>query len=128
MDPVTETRLIAGRGVDGSADSDGKRQVTLLAQEAWDRVMSQLGANVDPAARRANLLVSGVELAGTTGRTLRVGPCRIRIQGETAPCGLMDQALPGLRDALLPDWGAGAYGEVLDDGEISIGEQVVWED
>jgi MOSC domain-containing protein YiiM len=128
MDPVTETRLIAGRGVDGSADSDGKRQVTLLAKEAWDRVMAGLGADVDPAARRANLLVTGVELAGTTGRTLRVGPCRIRIQGETTPCGLLDKALPGLREALLPDWGAGAYGEILDDGDISIGEQVAWED
>ena len=128
MDPVTETRLIAGQGVEGSADSDGKRQVTLVEKEAWDRVMAQLGADIDPAARRANLLVTGVELAGTTGRTLRVGPCRIRIQGETAPCGLMDKALPGLREALLPDWGAGAYGEVLDDGDISIGEQVAWED
>jgi len=128
MDPVTETRLIAGRGVEGSADSDGKRQVTLLEKEVWDGVMARMGADVDPAARRANLLVTGVRLAESTGRTLRVGPCRIRIQGETAPCGLMDKALPGLRDALTPGWGAGAYGEILDDGDISIGEQVLWED
>ena len=128
MDPVTETRLVAGQGVEGSADADGKRQVTLLEKEAWDRIMAAMDADVDPAARRANLLVSGIKLAASAGRTLRVGPCRIRIQGDTTPCGLLDDARPGLRQALVPDWNGGVYGEVLDDGDISIGEQVIWED
>jgi len=126
MTPATRIRLIAGVGVEGSADT--KRQVTLLESEVWDRVMAERGADVDPSARRANLLVSGIRLAESSGRILRVGPCRIRIQGETAPCGLLDKALPGLRQALTPDWNAGAYGEIMDDGEISIGEQVAWED
>ena len=59
---------------------------------------------------------------------MRVGPCRIRIQGETEPCGRMDEALQGLKQALQPNWGAGAYGEILDDGPISIGTKVSWED
>ena len=30
--------------------------------------------------------------------------------------GALDEAHPGLRAAMEPDWGGGAYGEVLDDG------------
>ncbi len=31
-----------------------------------------------------------------------------------------------MREALMPDWRAGAYGEVLDDGEIAVGDAVRW--
>jgi MOSC domain-containing protein YiiM len=38
----------------------------------------------------------------------------------------MDEALPGLREALRPNWRAGVYGEVLNDGEIAVGDPVQW--
>ena len=38
----------------------------------------------------------------------------------------MDEAHAGLRAALKTDWGGGAYAEVLDDGEISVGDEVCW--
>lgn len=128
MDPVPAATLVAGRGLEGNADQGGRRQVTIIEREAWDRFMERLGADVDPSARRANLMVSGFPLADSRGRTLRFGPCRIRIYGETKPCERMDEALPGLREAMYPDWGGGAYGEVLDDGRINVGDAVAWED
>jgi hypothetical protein len=39
----------------------------------------------------------------------------------------MDEALPGLREALRDHWGGGAYGEILDDGQIEVGDPVCWE-
>ena len=39
----------------------------------------------------------------------------------------MDRAWEGLREALKPGWRAGAFAEVLDGGEIAIGEVVAWE-
>jgi MOSC domain-containing protein YiiM len=39
----------------------------------------------------------------------------------------MDEALDGLRAALEVDWGGGVFAEVLDDGEIRVGDQVAWE-
>jgi hypothetical protein len=38
----------------------------------------------------------------------------------------MEEALPGLQEALAVDWGGGAFGEVLDDGEVRIGDEVRW--
>jgi MOSC domain-containing protein YiiM len=127
MDPAPSARLVAGRGLAGNADQGGRRQVTLIDLAAWERLMQELGGSISPAARRANLLVSGIELAETRERVLRVGGCRLRVAGETRPCERMDEALPGLRDAMGRNWGGGVFAEVLDDGEIAVGDEVEWE-
>jgi MOSC domain-containing protein YiiM len=127
MDPVPAGRLVAGRGLVGNADQGRRRQVTLIERESWDRLMRDLDASISPAARRANLLVSGVRLAQSRDRVIRVGACRLRIGGETKPCERMDEALPGLRAVMAVDWGGGVFAEVLDDGEIAVGDEVVWE-
>jgi len=117
-----------GRGLAGNADQGGRRQVTLLDADRWRDAESELGEAVDPTARRANLLTRGVDYRECTGRVLRVGAVHIRLLGETRPCGRMDEARPGLRAALQPDWRAGAYGEVLDDGTLRVGDPVEWSD
>lgn len=126
MDAVGRATLRAGRGLVGNADQGGRRQVTIIARRRWDGVNEALADDVDPALRRANLLVAGIDLDRTRGRTLRVGPCRLLIRGETRPCEQMDAARPGLRGALQPAWAGGAFAEVLDDGEIAVGDAVAW--
>ena len=126
MDPVLEARLVANEGIDGNADQGGRRQVTLIEREVWDALRKELGPDVHPSARRANLLVSATPLARSTGDVLQIGECRIRIGGETTPCGRMDETCAGLREALTPDWRAGAFGVVLVGGTIAVGDPVVW--
>src|SRR5687767_5398973 len=86
MQPVERARLAAGKGLEGSADQGGKRQLTLLELERWQKATGSLGVALDPATRRANLLVSGIDLARSAGRVLAIGAARVRIRGETDPC------------------------------------------
>ena len=128
MDVRDRAQLVSGKGLVGSANQGGSRQVTLLSAERWAEIMEEIGSDIDPSARRANLFVSGVVLAGSRDRIVRVGACRLRIKGETRPCERMDEALEGLKEAMQRDWGGGAYAEVLDDGEIAVGDAVTWID
>jgi MOSC domain-containing protein YiiM len=127
MDARLAAVLDAGRGLVGNADRGGRRQVTLLSQERWTALMNELGASLGPEARRANLLISGIDLENTRGRVLRVGPCRLRIGGETRPCEQMEDAAAGLQQAMRDRWAGGAFAEVLQGGPIAVGDVVSWE-
>ena len=127
MDAVDRASLVAGRGIVGNANQRGRRQVTIIEREVWESLVGAPGGSIPPSARRANLMVSGFPLAGSRGRILRIGPCRLRVLGETKPCERMDEALPGLREVMWPDWRGGAFAEILDDGEIAVGDRASWE-
>ena len=127
MDATATATLEAGRGLTGNADRGGRRQVTIISRERWDVVCSALAARLDPAVRRANLMVSGLELARSRGRVLTIGGVRLRINGETRPCWQMEAAHAGLQAALGTDWGGGAFAEVLEGGVIHVGDAVDWE-
>jgi len=128
MDSVQTVTIRAGQGIVGNADQGGRRQVTLIEREVWEHLMWELASDAGPSTRRANLLLEGVSLAGTRGRTLRVGGCRLLISGETKPCEQMEAAVTGLQRAMFPDWRGGAFAQALDDGEITVGVSVEWEE
>ncbi len=128
MDPVQEATMITSKGLAGNANQGGKRQVTIISEAVWADRTAQLGVELDPASRRANLLVSGdIDLADSRHKVLRIGECRVQIYGETKPCEQMDDAAAGLREMLNEKWGGGAFGEVLVDGKITVGDTVEWE-
>ncbi len=128
MDATDTAELIAGRGIADNTDQGGLRQVTIMESGVWTELMERFDSDLPPSARRANLLVEGIDLADARDRVLRIGTCRLRIRGETKPCERLNQALPGLKDAMSENWSGGAFGEVLDTGLISIGDAVEWED
>jgi MOSC domain-containing protein YiiM len=127
MDGADRATLIAGRGLAGNANQGGKRQLTLIDLERWRQVMDQLRADLDTNVRRVNLVIDGLDLFDSQGRTLRIGAARVLVHGETLPCERMDEALPGLQNAMRERWGGGAFAEVVDGGEISVGDDVHWE-
>ena len=128
MDARESATLIEGKGLEGSVGRSSRRQVTIIEREVWDALMRATGSSAPPSTRRANLMVSGVALAGTRTRVLRVGGTRLEIAGETKPCERMEEAVPGLREAMYPNWGGGAFGKVLSGGVIRVGDVVEWED
>ena len=127
MDVTRVARLVEGQGVAGSVDRSRRRQVTILSLDAWTDCLTELGATIDPSARRASLLVSGIQLAHTRDRVLRVGDARLLIGGEVTPCERMEEVYPGLQAVMRPDWRGGVFARVLADASIQVGDPVAWE-
>jgi MOSC domain-containing protein YiiM len=123
MDPADAATLATDRGIVGNADQGGKRQVTVIERETFERIARSL-PDARPFMRRANLMVSGIRLEDARRHVLTVGDVRILLHGETRPCERMDEQCPGLRAALGERWGGGAFGSVLDDGEVRVGDAV----
>lgn len=124
MDAAQRARVVAGRGIVGNANQGGTRQVTIVSNKHWSDITAPLGSTPDPRLRRANLLVSDIDFSMARGKILKIGRVRVRIHGETRPCEQMEAAAPGLRDVMSVPWGGGAFGEILDDGEIAVGDPV----
>jgi MOSC domain-containing protein YiiM len=127
MDARESGVLVAGEGLEGNVNRSSRRQVTIIEREVWEALMRETGATTPPSTRRANLMISGITLADTRKRVLRIGDARLEIAGETKPCERMEEAVPGLRAAMYANWRGGAFAMVLTGGEIRIGDRVAWE-
>src|SRR5262245_20920391 len=103
MDSTLEA-VVDERGIVGNADRGGFRPITLLSIERWTELMGEVAADLEPDRRRANLVLTGIDLENSRGRTLAIGDCRLLIGGETRPCELMEEAARGLQDAMRVRW------------------------
>lgn len=120
----TEIRVTEAGGIEGDQPRAVKRAVTLLSLDQWTEVQSELGVDLPPEIRRANVMVKGIDLPRTMGKRLRIGEVEVEIRGETKPCEVMDEAHQGLRAALTPDLRAGVYGSVIQPGTIRSGDAI----
>jgi MOSC domain-containing protein YiiM len=111
--------------VGGAPRESLQRSVTLLDAAAWEAATAECGPEaLSWHARRANILVTGVDLGPCIGRSLEVGPAVIEILGETDPCSQMEAARPGLREALAPACRGGVFGRVRRGGMVRPGDPV----
>ncbi len=124
MDAATSV-TVDNEGIVGNADRGGRRPITLISAERWEAARRELGVDdLDPTLRRANILVSGVDLEGTRGARLTIGDVELEITTETVPCRLMEFAHKGLMEALKPNWGGGISARVITQGQIAVGDAV----
>jgi len=118
MDPADSAELIATRGLRGNANQGGKRQITIIDEDAWNAACAEAGVTLPPSHRRANVMLQGIDLRNSRGKTLRLGSCVVRIYNETRPCERMEP----LRAALGSEWRGGVYGEIVEGGTIHVGD------
>jgi MOSC domain-containing protein YiiM len=118
-------------GVDFGLEGDQKgrkhesRRITVLAREDWEAALAALppeGGASPWTTRRANLFVEGIRLPRAVGGVIQIGPVVLEVTGETNPCHLMEEALPGLLSALTPEWRGGVTCRVLEGGEVALGQ------
>jgi len=101
-----------------------RRKVTVLSARAWAEACRELGADIPWTTRRANLLVEDIDLPQQAGDIIEVGEVRLQVNQEVNPCARMDEQVPGLTAALMPDWRGGVGCNVLQGGTIRVGDEV----
>ena len=128
MDTVSSATAVEGQGLQGSVDRSRRRQISIMDLSAWRAALDEIGGDADPSRRRANVLLSGIDLEQTRSRVLLLGrDARIAIGGELTPCERLDEVIDGLRAAMRPHWRGGVFGQVLSGGEIRVGDPAAWE-
>ena len=130
--PWTRARrptLVAGKGLAGNANQGGRRQVILLPKRSpGRRPPPSWETTLDPAARRGNLLLSGIASKRPAAASSASAPRACASSPSAPPANGWKKPVPGLKAALRPHWRAGACAEVIEGGEIRVGDEVAWEE
>ncbi len=124
MRELSECVVAEKRGLELENRKHGKRELTLLTQEAWNVVCQELGAELNWHTRRAYLLVTGIDLPACIGHAVTVGGVRVWVHDETRPCHLMEDQHAGLTKALVPDGRGGVHGQVISGGTVRVGDPI----
>ena len=124
---VEEAVAVAGAGLEGDRPRSEPRAIPLLSREVWQETTAELGADLAPQKRRANLLVTGLDLSQVVGCRLAVGDAELQVRGETTPCMNMEKVQPGLLQALVSYMRGGVFATVFRGGRIRTGDSItVW--
>jgi MOSC domain-containing protein YiiM len=126
MESIGSAQVTVDNGIVGDFRGPQRgRQVTILSEAAWQKTCAEVDTKLPWTARRANLLVDGIEFDESyLGRTIRIGEVELRVTEETNPCSRMDEHHQGLTAALMSAWRGGICCDVVNPGTINIGDQV----
>ena len=110
-------------GLEGDHARPGKRAITLIQAEHLPVVSALAGRQASWEMLRRNLVISGLNLAATRGRRLRIGGATVEVTGPCAPCSRMEEALgPGGYNAVRGHGGWCA--SVVVAGRLAVGDPV----
>jgi MOSC domain-containing protein YiiM len=128
--PVESVRALAGRGLEGNryfyedGDAPPGRAVTLIAAEAVEALEREHGISLAAAATRRNVVTRGIDVNALVGKRFRIGDVECEGVELCEPCRhLQSMTKPGVIKGLTHRGGLNA--DILNDGEIKIGDAVV---
>src|SRR2546421_12348062 len=133
MRATDRMRVLAGIGLEGDRYATGRghfsgtpgtgRALTLIEAEVLESLRESLGIALRPGEARRNVTTRGIALNALVGRRFRIGSVLCEGKGLCEPCSyLEDQLGKPLLHPLLHRGGLRA--NVLEDGEIRVGDQV----
>jgi MOSC domain-containing protein YiiM len=124
--PVGSATAVAGKGLEGDRHFHGDgaepgQALTLIEAEVLEEV------GLSGAESRRQVMVRGVRLNDLVGRRFRVGEVECLGVELCEPClHLQQMTRPGIIKELIHR--AGLNADILNDGRISVGDQVVVEE
>jgi len=133
MRAIDRIRAIPGVGLEGDRYATGRghfsgspgtgRALTLIEAEVIESLRDSLGIALRPGEARRNVTTRGIALNALVGRRFRIGSVLCEGTRLCEPCSyLEDQLGKPLLHPLLHRGGLRA--NVLEDGEIRVGDQV----
>ena len=129
---VGRVRAVAGAGLVGNryfyADGNAPpgRAVTLIAAEGVEAFVEETGISVTPAETRRNVLTRGIDVNALVGKRFRIGAVECVGVELCEPCAhLESMTKPGVLKGLVHR--AGLNADVLNDGDIAVGDAVIVE-
>ena len=128
--PVERVEAHAGKGLagnryywgDGSAPAGNA--LTLIAEEALDGFRAESGIDLSAQESRRNVVTRGIDLNALVGKHFRVGEVECVGIELCEPCShLASLTHPGVLRGMVHR--AGLNADILTDGEIAVGDQVL---
>jgi MOSC domain-containing protein YiiM len=130
--PVDRARAVAGGGLVGNryffaeGDAPPGRAITLVAAEAVEAFVAETGIEVTAAETRRNVMTRGIDVNALVGKQFRIGDVECVGVELCEPCShLQSMTKPGVLKGLVHR--AGLNADVLNDGEIAVGDAVTVE-
>ena len=125
--PVERVRAHAGRGLEGNRHlfdrAEPGKALTLISAEALERLEAEHGIALSAAASRRNVLTRGIDVNALVGRRFRIGGVECVGVELCEPCSHLESlTIPGVLRGLVHR--AGLNADILDDGEIAVGDPV----
>ena len=124
--PVERVRAYAGRGLEGNRylfeQAGPGKALTLIAAEALERLEAEKGIALAAASRR-NVLTRGIDVNALVGRRFTIGEVECVGVELCEPCSHLESlTVPGVMKGLVHQ--AGLNADILNDGEIAVGDPV----
>lgn len=125
---VEQCMALAGAGLEGDHKalkvSGSSRQVSVINAEDIGATQALLNCcQIDPAALRRNIVISGLNLYAMRYQRLRIGEAIIEVRAHCHPCVRMEQTLG--KGALLAMYGHAGFCACIEQGGlIRLGDTV----
>ena len=133
MESQESVRCLAGCGIEGDRYCLGTGyyspydvcQITFVEGEALEHVRDEYGIDLTDGRHRRNVEVRDVDVHDLLGQRFRVGDVTFEGTRPRPPCAHVEQVADeeGVTRALTEGRG-GVCADVLEDGEISVGDEV----
>jgi MOSC domain-containing protein YiiM len=122
---VSEAMGLPGRGLEGDRhfDDPDAGDITLIEQEAIDRLRTEHGVELSPGESRRQVLVRGVNLADFVGRRFRVGEIECEGEERCEPCNHL-AGLVGTQAVLKGLLHTGLRAGIVNGGAIRKGDTI----
>jgi MOSC domain-containing protein YiiM len=130
--PVQSAEAHAGKGLVGNryyfeGGAERGQALTLIAAEAIEAMAAEHGIEITAAESRRNVLTRGIDLNALVGKRFRVGDVECEGVELCHPCKHLESVTkPGVIKGLLNRGGLNA--DILSNGEIAVGDDVVAHD